>query len=687
MAKMTKLVASISAKTSGYIKALRKARKENKKLSKSYKNLKKQTKSFSRSMRSYLGIFAAGAFVKGVIDTGLAFEKMARVMKFATGSSAQSAEAISNLRGITDQLGLHFLTTADAFAKFNGVAKSSAIAGKEAEDAFLGVATAGAALGLSIDDQRGVFKALEQMMSKGTVQAEELRGQLGERLPGALPYAAKALGVTTRELNKMLEKGEVLAEDLIPKLSKVLRDELGASAVLASQQTQAALSRLSNSWDNFQNALFSSRGVIAGSKLLKVGLDGVTSSLGNEIPSLQVAVKRLKELKDAQNGVVKTLPKQNAQQSILDILDKRIAEYSKTTETLRSVGKKILRGIGAGGFFASESIDDGYELDKLKKLRSVLEETEKITKQISDKLIASQEQLKLDTADGQVGSMLDTFASKFVNNSGSDKKLEQLELWFNNFKAQLDKTDQMSQQYVADLYQGSQMYSQAKEVLLADIALAQQKSDRKMFDSQEFKMNIDSFKNTFKSAMAEVRDDMKITNGKIKEGFEKTVESMSDGIVEFAVNGKAAFKDFVHSALIDLAKLALKRALIGFLGGFSNGGAFEGGVQAFAKGGVVSSPTMFPMANGAGLMGEAGPEAIMPLSRDSSGALGVKADLSSLSGGGGTVINQTIQVDATNSDISQEKLEEAVKRGAYGGFQLVVDDINRGGAIPQLQGA
>jgi tape measure domain-containing protein len=55
---------------------------------------------------------------------------------------------------------------------------------------------------LLLPDQRGIFKALEQMLSKGNVQAEELRGQLGERLPGAIYFSAKALGVTTRELNK-----------------------------------------------------------------------------------------------------------------------------------------------------------------------------------------------------------------------------------------------------------------------------------------------------------------------------------------------------------------------------------------------------------------------------------------------------------------------------------------------------
>lgn len=60
--------------------------------------------------------------------------------------------------------------------------------------------------------------------------------------------------------------------------------------------------------------------------------------------------------------------------------------------------------------------------------------------------------------------------------------------------------------------------------------------------------------------------------------------------------------------------------------GFANGGVFSGGnVVPFARGGVVTSPTLFPMRNGTGLMGEAGPEAIMPLTRGSDGKLGVKA--------------------------------------------------------------
>jgi phage-related minor tail protein len=112
-----------------------------------------------------------------------------------------------------------------------------------------------------------------------------------------------------------------------------------------------------------------------------------------------------------------------------------------------------------------------------------------------------------------------------------------------------------------------------------------------------------------------------------------------------------------------LVNKALDSLLGGLMGGFAKGAAFQaGGVTAFASGGVVNSPTTFPMRGGVGLMGEAGAEAIMPLTRTSNGDLGVKAV-----GGGSTVIapNITIHVSGgtrEQNDDAGRKVSAAVKQ-------------------------
>jgi lambda family phage tail tape measure protein len=169
---------------------------------------------------------------------------------------------------------------------------------------------------------------------------------------------------------------------------------------------------------------------------------------------------------------------------------------------------------------------------------------------------------------------------------------------------------------------------------------------------------------------------------------------MEDSIVNFAMTGKASFSDFAKSILADMAPIATRQASSALLGslvgaaasyfggsaagggnglaagsagatssnlgasaaGYSSsyfpqatGGAWSGGVQMFADGGaftnsIVSKPTAFGMANGkTGVMGEAGAEAIMPLTRTSSGKLGVMA----MGGGGtgGTQINVEVHID------------------------------------------
>lgn len=112
---------------------------------------------------------------------------------------------------------------------------------------------------------------------------------------------------------------------------------------------------------------------------------------------------------------------------------------------------------------------------------------------------------------------------------------------------------------------------------------------------------------------------------------------------------------------------ALGRALGGLVSGvlpFENGGAFSGGrVAAFARGGVVDGPTHFPMRGGVGLMGEAGPEAIMPLARGADGKLGVR-------GGGGSVVNVTMNIstpDVAGFERSRSQIAAGISRAMQRG--------------------
>jgi lambda family phage tail tape measure protein len=100
--------------------------------------------------------------------------------------------------------------------------------------------------------------------------------------------------------------------------------------------------------------------------------------------------------------------------------------------------------------------------------------------------------------------------------------------------------------------------------------------------------------------------------------------------------------------------------LFGFLG-LAKGGVFQGGVQTFGSGGVVTSPHLFPMARGMGLMGEAGPEAIMPLQRGRDGRLGVAAQ----GGGGVTVINNVAAGVSRNEVLSLLQLTAQSLRGEF----------------------
>ncbi|UKH47943.1 MAG: tail tape measure [Escherichia phage RP3] len=147
--------------------------------------------------------------------------------------------------------------------------------------------------GATDEDLKGIMVAFQQMASKGKVQAEELRGQLGDRLAGAVQLFADAIGKTPQELDKMMQDGKLLAQDVLPKVSErmaeLVKQAGGMNAV--SKQTATSMGQAKAMWDNTLVALFnnSSEGISQLSNSVAMFLQGsmgITEALGLVIGNL-----------------------------------------------------------------------------------------------------------------------------------------------------------------------------------------------------------------------------------------------------------------------------------------------------------------------------------------------------------------------------------------------------------------
>lgn len=191
--------------------------------------------------------------LKSSVDVGVKFDSLKTQFAFANGGDIRkAAEEMGFAAQLSNRLGLELVGTTKDFGKLQAAARGTALEGKAARDIFEAVASAGAVMGLSADEQSGVLLALSQMMSKGTVQAEELKGQLGERLPGAFQIAAKAMNVTTEELSKMLEAGQITAEQFLPRFAAALQASVKGALPAAEVSARAQLQRLENAFTEFK---------------------------------------------------------------------------------------------------------------------------------------------------------------------------------------------------------------------------------------------------------------------------------------------------------------------------------------------------------------------------------------------------------------------------------------------------
>ena len=211
-------------------------------------------------------------------------------------------------RDTAERMGLELGTIIQDSAKLFVAGKEAKLDSNTVKYIFEQFSGFGQLMGADSETQSGIYKALEQMLSKTTVQAEELKGQLADRLPAATNLFAKALGVTNAELMTMMKDGKVLAADVLPKVAALIEETYGSNIEKTQKSLVAEQSRLNNAFkdwmriiadagvmENFTTLLREVRDFFRSDEA-KQWAEAIAKALNVAIEALRWAVKHANEL-------------------------------------------------------------------------------------------------------------------------------------------------------------------------------------------------------------------------------------------------------------------------------------------------------------------------------------------------------------------------------------------------------
>jgi tape measure domain-containing protein len=261
--------------------------------------LAQQALAFGAGQLAITGVASAFAKVKdalsGAAQSAMQLESMTATFKAIGGSSQVAARDMDFLRQTANRLGVDFTSLAKGFTTLAASAQNTSLSGAAVRDIFTAIAEKGRVLGKSAEDINGAMLAVGQSISKGTIQAEELRGQLSERLPGAFNDMARAMGVSTAELNKLLEAGQVGIENW-KAWAAVVRSDLGGATQEAARTASAELARLGNATGELSVTI---------GKALLPALSATVTWLTNVVTAANDAIKSLSAFDEARRKSLK----------------------------------------------------------------------------------------------------------------------------------------------------------------------------------------------------------------------------------------------------------------------------------------------------------------------------------------------------------------------------------------------
>ena len=587
----------------------------------------------------------AGAAVGGAIGAQVGG------IRQAAGATAEYSANLGKLRiallGVTTsqaeyQEGLQFIqqTTKD-FAipqevvtrQFTKLQASVQGAGGNLEDtktAFNGIVAAVRATGGSLADVDSALTATAQVFSKGKVSAEELRQQIGERLPGAFTLFAESMGKTPAELDKALEQGEVSLQDFL-KFSKAIFERYGENAKTIASGPKSAGDRLKVTLEQLSEnvgtllepigAAFQetfkqiveviNQGIVALQNFLGIGTKGAMNKAQRELDDATSNFKQFLGVDPEELG-----PREKAR---LNRARNRVAVAIANFEK----AKGALAGIDV------EQPEAGTGLDEIDK------NTQGNGSAGNKRLDITREEFELRQKIVRARQTGNKFARLDYETQLKILRVQQSKMQPLEGQIKIQEINQTEGEKFAQLIENEIR-------LLEGVEKAQFNAGKAIADrlNKQDKMN------------AKVKEELTETDElskKIGQSLEQGIGSALEGIIFQTKSLKESLSDVLRSVAQLFIQFGVRSAFSGLgLDSFFKMNAYgnvyaQNGVVPFARGGIVNKPTLFPFAKGIGLMGEAGPEAIMPLKRGPSGRLGVES-----SGGGTSVV---VNVDAKGTQV------------------------------------
>lgn len=655
-----------------------------KKLSDQMKNLNTSMKSMAGNVSSlrnaFLGLF--GIFgVREIMRASDEFQLMRDRLKAFT-SSAEEAEALFGKLSTAAKI---TKTSVGAVGEtFNRIAAATKDLGLS-NDALLGITVAlqqsFRASGSTIAEATNATIQFAQGLASGQLRGQELRSVLEQNVVfGEL--LARTLGVTRGELFKLAEAGKltnatvlkvlsenfkeindranalgttfeqslVLAMDAFKKKIKELNDQFGASSKFEKAVNFAV--------DNMDILFKIMLSFVASSVLVKLGAQFVI--LSEQITVAMASGTSIAGVFGLARIATLGFYAVAAYTAIelatnFDVFSRKIKIWSlELGNFMSNIGVKIvdvlrlMTNFGGSGKFnpLDKMLVTLQLLDKIKIAKGV-EDIQKLREEIAGfekiKSGASPDKLLADMA-----KALDDLNKKGIKNvvakTGPFAKLNEL------FRAgKIGMLDYINAQNQVRSTELAKKFTEGK--ISAD---AYYKALVKIPDALDTIRNKGQIGQGIQAGLSQYFESIDSLAGNISNAVVNTFGNLETQLFDFVKTGKFAFKDFATAILDDLTKIIIRMAIIrplvgGLMGAMPGGataaagaaspgvaqamgGAWDKGVQKFANGGVVNRATAFGMKGGMGVMGEAGPEAIMPLTRGSNGKLGVASH------GGGTSI-------------------------------------------------